>query len=89
MITDSSGELFVLYLNPNRRNERIGTLLLNAITNQQKEFGAIKQWVSVQKGNQKGIPFYEAKGFQFQYEQKGYYDKEGKNYISLRYKRQI
>ena len=89
MITDSSGELFVLYLNPNRRNERIGTLLLNAITNQQKEFGAIEQWVSVQKGNQKGIPFYEAKGFQFQYEQKGYNDKEGKNYISLRYKRQI
>lgn len=89
MISDTSGELFVLYLKPNRRNEGIGTLLLNAITNQQKEFGAKEQWVSVQKGNQKGIPFYEAKGFQFQYEQKGYYDKEGKSYISLRYKRQI
>ena len=89
MISDTSGELFVIYLNPNRRNEGIGTLLLNAITNQQKEFGAIEQWVSVQEGNHKGIPFYEAKGFQFQYEQKGYKNTEGKSYISLRYKRQI
>lgn len=89
MISADASELFVLYLNPNRRNEGIGTLLLNAITNQQKEYGAIEQWVSVQKGNQKGIPFYEAKGFQFQYEQKGYSDNEGHNYISLRYKRHI
>ncbi|GGP11024.1 GNAT family N-acetyltransferase [Oceanobacillus neutriphilus] len=89
MISDTSSEIFVLYLDPNRRNEGIGTLLLNAITNQQKEFGATEQWVSVQKGNQKGIPFYEAKGFQFQYEQKGYHNKEKDDYISLRYKRQI
>lgn len=89
MISDTSGEIFVLYLDPNRRNEGIGTLLLNAISKQQKEFGALEQWVSVQKGNQKGIPFYEAKGFLFQNEQNGYNDKEGKNYISLRYKRQI
>jgi hypothetical protein len=31
----------------------------------QKEKGATQQWVSVAKGNQKGIPFYEAKGFIF------------------------
>lgn len=25
-----------------------------------------EQWVSVQDGNQRGIPFYEARGFAFQ-----------------------
>lgn len=89
MLNDTAGEIFVLYLNPNRRDEGIGTQLLQAITHQQKEFGAIEQWVSVQKGNQKGIPFYEAKGFQFQHEQKGYHDKKENNYITLRYKRQL
>ncbi|MCM3594809.1 GNAT family N-acetyltransferase [Metabacillus idriensis] len=83
MISDISGEIYALYLNPKRRNEGIGTLLLHAITKQQKEFNAKEQWISVQKGNLKGIPFYEAKGFKLQYEEK----EEG--YISLRYKRLI
>lgn len=86
MITDTASEIFVLYLNPNRRKEGIGTLLLNAITKQQKALKATEQWVSVQQGNQKGIPFYEARGFRFQYEQA---KEDGKDYISLRYKRQI
>ena len=89
MITDTSGEVFVLYLNPNRRNEGIGTLLLDAITKQQKDLKATEQWVSIQKDNQKGIPFYEARGFQFQYEQKGYGKEDEEGYISLRYKRKI
>ncbi|MGG4488271.1 GNAT family N-acetyltransferase [Metabacillus idriensis] len=83
MISDISGEIYALYLNPKRRNQGIGTLLLNAITKQQKEFNAKEQWISVQKGNFKGIPFYEAKGFKLQYEEK----EEG--YSSLRYKRMI
>ena len=63
MIEDNFGEVFVLYLNPSRRNEGIGTMILDAITKQQKEeYNATEQWVSVAKGNQKGIPFYEAKG---------------------------
>ncbi|MEN1936613.1 GNAT family N-acetyltransferase [Paenibacillus sp. 102] len=53
----------MLYLNPSRRGEGIGTMLLHAITERQIEQGAIEQWVSVMKGNQKGIPFYEARGF--------------------------
>jgi ribosomal protein S18 acetylase RimI-like enzyme len=62
MINDTAGEVFVLYLGPNRRNEGIGTMLLEAITKQQKEeYNASEQWVSVQKGNEKGIPFYEAR----------------------------
>lgn len=86
MISDTSGELFVLYVKPDRRNEGIGTLLLQAITNQQRDMGATEQWVSVQKGNQKGIPFYEAKGFRYQYEQKGWHNEQ---YITLRYRRDL
>ncbi|WP_330999255.1 GNAT family N-acetyltransferase [Rossellomorea arthrocnemi] len=89
MIAETDGELFVLYMDPNRRNEGIGTRLLDAITQQQKEeFHARKQWVSVQKGNQKGIPFYEAKGFVYEYEQPVYENQEG-DYRSLRYSRFI
>lgn len=83
LISDTAGEIYVLYLSPNRRNEGIGSILLDAITTQQKEFGATEQWISVQKGNQKGIPFYEAKGFEFQYEE------QEDGYTSCRYKRQI
>jgi len=90
MINDTAGEVFVLYLNPNRRNEGIGTMLLDVLTKQQKEeFDATEQWVSVAKGNQKGIPFYVAKGFIFNNEQNGYGNIEGEMYSTLRYFRKI
>lgn len=89
MIGEAIGEIFVLYLDPERRNEGIGTKILEAITVQQKEYGANEQWVSVQKGNQKGIPFYEARGFTFQYEKQGYGNKDRENFVSLRYSRSI
>ncbi|WP_338035672.1 GNAT family N-acetyltransferase [Halalkalibacterium halodurans] len=57
MTADHVGEIFVLYMDPVRRGEGVGTKLLEAITAQQKEFGAMEQWVSVAKGNEKGIPF--------------------------------
>ncbi|MFC0523736.1 GNAT family N-acetyltransferase [Pontibacillus salicampi] len=87
MIDNRVGELFVLYLDPTRRNEGIGTKLLDIITQQQKEeCGAEEQWVSVQKGNMRGIPFYEAKGFKFQHEKVPY---ENPTYIKWRYSRKI
>ncbi|MDY0393975.1 GNAT family N-acetyltransferase [Virgibacillus halophilus] len=89
MIGETTGEVFVLYLDPTRRNEGIGTWILNAITFQQKKFGADEQWVSVQKGNQKGIPFYEAKGFSFKYEKEGYGNEKEEKFVSLRYCRPI
>lgn len=89
MIGKNTGELFVLYLNPNRRNEGIGTMILEAITKQQKDLGATEQWVSVTKGNKKGIPFYEAKGFTFKYEKESYGNIQSEDYISLRYHRFI
>ncbi|BCB04050.1 GNAT family N-acetyltransferase [Bacillus sp. KH172YL63] len=89
MISESDGELFVLYIDPARRNEGIGTMLLDAVTHQQKhDFKADKQWVSVQKGNEKGIPFYEARGFVFKREKESYRD-EGEGYVSLRYEREL
>ncbi|PAE15960.1 hypothetical protein CHH91_09960 [Virgibacillus sp. 7505] len=80
MIGEGVGEVFVLYLDPDRRNEGIGTKLLDALTKQQKEqFNATEQWVSVAKGNQKGIPFYEARGFVVQHERPGYHDIDGES----------
>ncbi|WP_033827911.1 GNAT family N-acetyltransferase [Bacillus andreraoultii] len=90
MIGETTGELFVLYVNPNRRNEGIGTMILDAVTNQQMgEFNATEQWVSVAKGNMKGIPFYEAKGFVFKHERISYSNSEDEDYVSLRYYRKL
>ncbi|MEK5038666.1 GNAT family N-acetyltransferase [Sporosarcina sp. FSL K6-3457] len=89
LVEDVSGEIFVLYLNPTRRNEGIGTMIVDAITKQQKGFNATEQWVSVSKGNQKGIPFYEAKGFIVSHERDGHGSVDGESYISLRYRREI
>ncbi|WP_281657700.1 N-acetyltransferase [Halobacillus sp. Cin3] len=89
MIDQKAGEIYVLYLDPDYRGRGIGTKLLEALTKQQKDlYGAEEQWASVQKGNDKGIPFYEARGFVFQKEQPGYGEsKEASSYISLRYRR--
>ncbi len=89
MTGDDAGEVYVLYMDPDRRGEGVGTKLLEAITAQQKEFGARTQWVSVQKGNEKGIPFYRAKGFLYDSEQAGYANKEDEEYISVRYSRNV
>ncbi|MGD6803860.1 GNAT family N-acetyltransferase [Rossellomorea aquimaris] len=90
MTGDTTGEIYVLYMDPVRRGEGIGSQLLEAITSQQKEeFQAGEQWVSVQQGNTKGIPFYEAKGFTFKHEEPGHGNEEAENYISLRFSREI
>jgi ribosomal protein S18 acetylase RimI-like enzyme len=64
MTAPGVGEVFVLYLDPGRRGEGIGTLLLAAITEQQRGHGAREQWVSVEPDNEKGLPFYRARGFE-------------------------
>ena len=63
MIEPGVGEVFVLYLDPTRRREGIGSRLLDAITEQQRAHGAHEQWVSVDPENAKGLPFYLARGF--------------------------
>ncbi|WP_329610095.1 GNAT family N-acetyltransferase [Pseudalkalibacillus berkeleyi] len=89
MTGEDAGEVYVLYMDPNRRGEGVGTKLLAAITDQQVKFGAKFQWVSVQKGNAKGIPFYEAKGFQPDSECVGYGNTEEEHYVSVRYCREV
>jgi ribosomal protein S18 acetylase RimI-like enzyme len=64
MIEPGVGEVFVLYLDPTRRREGIGSRLLDAITEQQQAHGAHEQWVSVDPDNAKGLPFYLARGFE-------------------------
>jgi GNAT superfamily N-acetyltransferase len=64
MIEPGVGEVFVLYLDPARRREGIGSLLLDAISEQQRAHGAHEQWASVEPDNAKGLPFYLARGFQ-------------------------
>jgi ribosomal protein S18 acetylase RimI-like enzyme len=59
------GELFVIYLDPAQRGRGLGTLLLDHVTAQLRSGGAREIWASVTPGNEKGIPFYEARGFEF------------------------
>ncbi|KHE72372.1 GNAT family N-acetyltransferase [Halobacillus sp. BBL2006] len=89
MTGETIGEIFVLYIDPQRRNEGIGSALLHALTQQQHEYGAIEQWVSVQKGNIKGIPFYQRRGFKEKGIQQGYANKEEESYLSIRFARPL
>lgn len=89
MISENHGELFTLYLDPIRRKEGLGTKLLDAVTEELKKYGAKEMWVNVTKGNAKGIPFYEARGFQFIQEQDEYGIKPREDFRALRYHRRI
>ncbi|MEZ0482123.1 GNAT family N-acetyltransferase [Planococcus sp. SSTMD024] len=82
-------EVFVLYLDPARKYQGIGTQLLEAITDDQKARGAHTQWVSVAKGNRMAIPFYETRGFTFQYEEPAYGMPEDSEHMSVRYMRKL
>ncbi|GAB3020235.1 hypothetical protein GCM10011376_37140 [Nocardioides flavus (ex Wang et al. 2016)] len=59
----SRGQLYVIYLEAGLRGRGIGTALLDAVTEQQRQVGATEQWVSVTEGNSLGLPFYRARGF--------------------------
>lgn len=86
---EAVAEIYVLYLDPERKYQGIGTKLLEAITEDQKARGAGTQWVSVAKGNQMAIPFYEARGFVFQCEQAAYDMPEDSSHRSVRYMREL
>lgn len=86
---EETSELFVLYLDPDRKREGIGSKVLAAITTDQIARGAKEQWVSVAKGNRMGIPFYEAAGFEFQEERSSYGALEEDGHRSLCYKRKL
>jgi ribosomal protein S18 acetylase RimI-like enzyme len=83
------GELLVLYVDPKRRWQGIGTRLLEAITDELRSQGIREQWVSVLKNNMKGIPFYEARGFEVMTEQPTYSIQLTEKCYSLRMRRFI
>ena len=58
-----TGELFMLYLDPDERGRGLGTLLLDHVTGQLRGQGATEMWAAVLAGNDQGIPFYRARGF--------------------------
>ncbi|WP_193751406.1 GNAT family N-acetyltransferase [Bacillus coahuilensis] len=86
LVSESSAEIYVLYMDPNRCSEGIGSQILEVLTDQQRAFGAKEQWVSVAKGNALGIPFYEKKGFVFDSEE---VENEHNEVPVLRYKRRL
>ncbi|WP_152658184.1 GNAT family N-acetyltransferase [Oceanobacillus sp. CFH 90083] len=81
-------QVFVLYVDEKYRYQGIGSQLLKVFTEEHKEKGATEQWVSVQDGNDRGIPFYEARGFQLQEKRKGVTD-TGEMFVNLQYLRGI
>jgi ribosomal protein S18 acetylase RimI-like enzyme len=90
MTSTTAGEVYVFYLDPLMRGMGIGTRLLDFFTKIQKyTYGANEQWVSVAKGNDYGIPFYEARGFVFQHEELAYGTSKEEQDISLKYRRDI
>ncbi|MGP4108521.1 GNAT family N-acetyltransferase [Virgibacillus sp. L01] len=88
MTSPNVGEIFVLYVDATYRYKGIGRRLLAAFTEQQIGSGATEQWVSVQEGNQRGIPFYEARDFVYQKEKNTITD-TGEKQVSLRYSRKL
>ncbi len=61
---EGHGEVYVLYVDPDEQRRGIGTSLLRRMTEQQTAQGATWQYVSVAKGNELGLTFYEKHGFE-------------------------
>jgi len=83
------GEIHVLYVGPERRGEGIGTQLLQALSDELSRQGAQEQWVWVAKGNSKGLPFYEARGFVLREEQAYQWEVTDEQIASLRLWRRV
>lgn len=56
-------ELHVIYVEPARRNEGIGSGLLDLLLARLREHDATELWASVMENNDLGLPFYRARGF--------------------------
>jgi ribosomal protein S18 acetylase RimI-like enzyme len=60
----ATGELSVIYLDSAERGRGLGTLLLDRVVEQVRAAGGTEVWVSVFLGDQPGIGFYRARGFE-------------------------
>ncbi|SFD60179.1 Ribosomal protein S18 acetylase RimI [Lentibacillus persicus] len=88
MTGPTTGEIFLLYVEETYRYQGIGKRLLEQLTREQIDLGATEQWVSVQEGNQRGIPFYEARGFIYK-AKRVTLTETGEEQVSLRYARRL
>lgn len=88
MTGPDTAEIFMLYVNEMYRYQGIGRRLLEALTREVIDQGASEQWVSVQEDNQRGIPFYEERGFVYQ-EKRGTLTETGEEQVSFRYVRSL
>ncbi|MDO4779318.1 MAG: GNAT family N-acetyltransferase [Tissierellia bacterium] len=60
-----TGFIYVLYVKPDLKGIGVGSVLLDFLTNYQKEqFGITHQEVNATTDNMMGIPFYEKHGFE-------------------------
>lgn len=64
LVAPGVGQLYVLYLDLAHRGHGVGSLLLAAVTDQQRAAGAARQRVAVLADNVHGLPFYRARGFE-------------------------
>lgn len=88
MTGPDTAEIFMLYVDETYRYKGTGTQLLDALTKEHRKNGASRKWVSVQEGNQYGIPFYESRGFVCQGRREALTE-TGEQHISLRYARPL
>jgi GNAT superfamily N-acetyltransferase len=83
------GELFVIYLDPAERGRGLGTLLLDRVAGQVVSGGAREMWVSVTPGNERGLPFYRARGFEVVDKVKAYGSRPDDDIWSLRLRKPL
>jgi ribosomal protein S18 acetylase RimI-like enzyme len=84
-----TGELHVIYLDPDERGRGLGTLLLDRITAQIRELGATEMWAAVVAGNDLAVPFYEARGFTIQGKRRAYGSTDAEDVRALLFSRPI
>lgn len=63
LLEPATAELYVIYLDPQKRGNGIGTMLLDRFVDAVSEQGAQTLQVHVIEGNNLGTPFYLARGF--------------------------
>lgn len=61
---NEEGQLYAIYIDPDRWNDGIGTGLLDSILERLEERGVRRLRVEVLADNTVGIPFYESRGFE-------------------------
>lgn len=89
MTGEHTGELFVLYLDPDERGRGLGTLLLDRVTGQLRQAGATEMWVAVTPGNERALPFYDARGFRPVETVRAYGSRDTDGVVSLRMRRPL